>query len=144
MSARAMLLAVVAFAFVSAACQPQAQQTASDEQEPQTTAQASDLPKITVTFENTDIRDVLNNFADFTGKSFVPGPGVEGPVTASVRNQPWDLALDAILQVNGLHAVETAPGIVRVEKLETLIKFEELRNRLAALEAERRRLGTQE
>ena len=114
MSARAMLLAVVAFAFVVAACQPQAQQTTSDEQEPQ----ASEMPRITVVFENTDIHDVLNKFADFTGKSFVLGPGVEGPVTASVRNQPWDSALDAILQVSGLHAVEIAPGIIRVEKLD--------------------------
>ena len=37
-------------------------------------------------------------------------------VEASVSNQPWDSALDAILQVNGLHAVETAPGTILVEK----------------------------
>ena len=80
----------------------------------------SQLPRITVTFENTDIRDVLNNFADFTGKSFVPGSGVEGNVTANIRNQPWDLALKAILDAQGLTAVETATGIIRVDKLENL------------------------
>ncbi len=80
----------------------------------------SQMPRITVAFENTDIRDVLNNFAEFTGKSFVPGAGVEGNVTASIRNQPWDLALKAILDAQGLTAVETATGIIRVDRLENL------------------------
>lgn len=81
---------------------------------------ASQMPRITVTFEGTDIRDVLGTFAEFTGKSFVPGAGVEGQVTANIRNQPWDLALDAILQAHGLHAVETTSGIIRVDRLENL------------------------
>jgi type IV pilus assembly protein PilQ len=80
----------------------------------------SQMPRITVTFENTDIRDVLNNFADFTGKSFVPGGGVEGTVTANIRNQPWDLALKAILDAHGLTAIETGTGIIRVDQLENL------------------------
>ncbi len=80
----------------------------------------SQMPRITVAFENTDIRDVLNNFAEFTGKSFVPGAGVEGNVTASIRNQPWDLALKAILDAQGLTAIETATGIIRVDRLENL------------------------
>jgi type IV pilus assembly protein PilQ len=86
----------------------------------------SQMPRITVTFENTDIRDVLNNFADFTGKSFVPGAGVEGNVTANIRNQPWDLALKAILDAQGLTAVETGTGIIRVDKLENLQERQQL------------------
>ncbi|UCC73391.1 MAG: AMIN domain-containing protein [Gemmatimonadota bacterium] len=86
----------------------------------------SQMPRITVTFENTDIRDVLNNFADFTGKSFVPGAGVEGNVTANIRNQPWDLALRAILEAHGLTAVETATGIIRVDRLENLQQRQQL------------------
>lgn len=82
--------------------------------------QLSQMPRITVTFESTDIRDVLSTFAEFTGKSIVPGAGVEGQVTANIRNQPWDLALDAILQAHGLHAVETASGIIRVDRLQNL------------------------
>jgi type IV pilus assembly protein PilQ len=84
------------------------------------------MPRITVTFEATDIRDVLNNFADFTGKSFVPGGGVEGNVTANIRNQPWDLALKAILEAHGLTAVETATGIIRVDRLENLQERQQL------------------
>ncbi|MGD8866518.1 MAG: AMIN domain-containing protein [Gemmatimonadales bacterium] len=80
----------------------------------------SQMPRITVTFESTDMRDVLNNFAEFTGKSIVPGVGVQGNVTANIRNQPWDLALKAILDAHGLTAVETATGIIRVDELQNL------------------------
>ena len=86
----------------------------------------SQLQRITVTFENTDIRDVLNNFAEFTGKSIVPGSGVEGEVTATIRNQPWDLALKAILESHGLTAVETSTGIIRVDQLENLQQRQQL------------------
>jgi type IV pilus assembly protein PilQ len=86
----------------------------------------SQMPRITVTFENTDMRDVLNNFAEFTGKSIVPGVGVDGTVTANIRNQPWDLALKAILDAHGLTAVETATGIIRVDRLENLQERQQL------------------
>jgi type IV pilus assembly protein PilQ len=108
--------------------QPQEQVATQQEESPfQTRASpVSQMPRITVTFENTDIRDVLNNFADFTGKSFVPGAGVEGNVTANIRNQPWDLALKAILEAHGLTAVETATGIIRVDRLENLQERQQL------------------
>ncbi|UCF18855.1 MAG: AMIN domain-containing protein [Gemmatimonadota bacterium] len=102
---------------------PQAQEESAIRQRQ---APLSQMPRITVTFENTDIRDVLNNFADFTGKSFVPGSGVEGNITANIRNQPWDLALQAILEAQGLTAVETATGIIRVDKLENLQERQQL------------------
>jgi type IV pilus assembly protein PilQ len=104
-------------------------QTQEQQQDPfgqETPSPVSQMPRISVTFENTDIRDVLNNFADFTGKSFVPGAGVEGNVTANIRNQPWDLALQAILEAHDLTAVETATGIIRVDKLENLQQRQQL------------------
>jgi type IV pilus assembly protein PilQ len=104
----------------------QQQETAPNATFRQEATPISQMPRITVTFENTDIRDVLNNFADFTGKSFVPGVGVEGAITANIRNQPWDLALKAILDAQGLSAVETATGIIRVDKLENLQERQQL------------------
>jgi type IV pilus assembly protein PilQ len=103
--------------------QAPARQQATFRQEAELTSQ---MPRITVTFESTDIRDVLNNFAEFTGKSFVPGVGVEGAVTANIRNQPWDLALKAILDSHGLTAVETTTGIIRVDRLENLQERQQL------------------
>jgi type IV pilus assembly protein PilQ len=104
----------------------QQQATAQDSPFRQEQTPPSQMPRITVTFENTDIRDVLNNFADFTGKSFIPGSGVEGNVTANIRNQPWDLALKAILEAHGLTAVETGTGIIRVDQLENLQQRQQL------------------
>jgi type IV pilus assembly protein PilQ len=76
--------------------------------------------RITVTFQNADIRDVLASFAEFTGRSIVPGSGVQGTVTAEIRDQPWDIALETILRAYGLAAVELPSGIIRVDAIERL------------------------
>jgi type IV pilus assembly protein PilQ len=76
--------------------------------------------RITVTFYEADIRDVLASFAEFTGRSIVPGSGVTGSVTAEIRNQPWDVALETILGAHGLAAREMPTGIIRVDALERL------------------------
>jgi type IV pilus assembly protein PilQ len=76
--------------------------------------------RITVTFYDADIRDVLASFAEFTGRSIVPGSGVTGAVTAEIRNQPWDVALETILSSHGLAAREMPSGIIRVDALERL------------------------
>ena len=70
-------------------------------------------PRITVNFQDADIRDVLASFAEFTGRSIVPGAGVEGEITATIRDQPWDVALQTILDANGLTIRETETGILR-------------------------------
>lgn len=74
-------------------------------------------PCITVAFEDAEIREVLAAFAQFSGRSIVVGRDVEGTVTAAIRRQPWDVALKAILEVNGMTAVEDASGILRVQVL---------------------------
>ncbi|MEJ2678155.1 MAG: AMIN domain-containing protein [Gemmatimonadota bacterium] len=83
-------------------------------------------PPITVTFRNTPILDVLATFADFSGRSIVPGKDIGGgTVNAAIANQPWDVALDAILQGQGLTAQETETGIIRVDQASALRKAEE-------------------
>jgi len=69
-------------------------------------AQQSQQPLINVTFQDTDIRDVIASFAAFSGRTIVVGKDVAGTVTAEIRNQPWDVALRAILQGQGLAASE--------------------------------------
>jgi type IV pilus secretin PilQ/predicted competence protein len=76
--------------------------------------------RITWTFTNTPIAEVLFTFADFADRSIVPGVAVEGLVSAEIRNQPWDVALEAILSAYGLTAREMESGIIRVENLESL------------------------
>lgn len=72
-------------------------------------------PRITVTYEDADIRDVLAAFASFSGRTIVTGKDVTGAITAEIRDQPWDIALRAILQAQGLDASEDASGIITVD-----------------------------
>lgn len=79
-------------------------------------AQQSTQPRITVTYQDADIRDVIAAFATFAGRTIVVGKDVTGTVTAEIRNQPWDVALRAILQGQGLAATEDpVTGIITVD-----------------------------
>lgn len=70
---------------------------------------------ISVDFQDTDIRDVITSFSQFSGRTIVVGKGVAGIITASIKNQPWDVALRSILQSQGLNALEDASGIITVD-----------------------------
>jgi type IV pilus assembly protein PilQ len=83
---------------------------------------SSSQPRITVTYVDADIRDVIAAFALFSGRTIVVGKGVTGTVTAEVRDQPWDVALRAILQSQGLAAKEDADGIITVDSFDNLGK----------------------
>ncbi|HCU11358.1 MAG TPA: hypothetical protein DGB72_04445 [Gemmatimonadetes bacterium] len=85
-------------------------------------AQQSQQPSITVTFQDTDIVDVIASFAAFSGRTIVVGKDVKGTVTAEIRNQPWDVALRAILQGQGLAASEDAlSGIITVDSYANIL-----------------------
>jgi type IV pilus assembly protein PilQ len=85
-------------------------------------AQQSQQPLINVTFQDTDIRDVIASFAAFSGRTIVVGKDVTGTVTAEIRNQPWDVALRAILQGQGLAASEDAiSGIITVDSYANIL-----------------------
>jgi type IV pilus assembly protein PilQ len=82
----------------------------------------SSQPKITVTYQDTDIKDVIAGFAVFSGRTIVAGKGVTGTVSAEVRDQPWDVALRAILSSQGYAAKEDADGIISVDSYENIAK----------------------
>jgi len=83
-------------------------------------------PPITVFFKATPINDVIATFAEFSGRSIVIGQGVSGTITADIRNQPWDVALSALLASYGLSAQEMESGIIRVDKVENLREQEKV------------------
>jgi type IV pilus assembly protein PilQ len=78
-------------------------------------AQRSQQPRITVTYQSSDIRDVIAAFATFSQRTIVIGKDVQGNVTAEIKDQPWDVALQAILQSQGLAASEENTGIISVD-----------------------------
>jgi type IV pilus assembly protein PilQ len=78
--------------------------------------QRSQQPRITVTFLGSDIRDVLASFASFSGRTIIPSNNVGAlKVDAEIKDQPWDVALQAILAAQGLAATEDANGIIIVD-----------------------------
>ncbi|MFO7894069.1 MAG: AMIN domain-containing protein [Longimicrobiales bacterium] len=82
-------------------------------------------PRITVEFRELPIVDVLNTFADFSGRSIVPGQGVaQQNITAAIRDQPWDEAMRAILEGQGLMAREMPSGIIMVTSLQNQRQLE--------------------
>ena len=84
--------------------------------------QRSSQPRITVTYQDADIRDVLAAFAAFSGRTIVVGQQVAGTITAEIRDQPWDVALSAILQANGLAASEDPnTGIITVDSYQNIL-----------------------
>ncbi len=85
-----------------------------------TGAPTQEPERVTVDFLDADIRDVLATFAEFSGQSIIPGAGVSGQVTATIRDQPWDVALYTILRAYGLAAQELPSGIIQVDAIERL------------------------
>ena len=81
---------------------------------------------ITISFSNTPIRDVLFAFAEYSGRSIVPGSDVVGLVSADIRNQPWDIALQTILESHGLVTSELETGIIRVDNIQNLSVREQI------------------
>lgn len=58
--------------------------------------------KLSLNFQDIEVRSVLQLLADFTGLNVVVSDSVTGNVTLRLKNVPWDQALDIILQTKGL------------------------------------------
>ncbi|MBV6520729.1 MAG: hypothetical protein MNPFHGCM_00847 [Gemmatimonadaceae bacterium] len=84
--------------------------------------QASQQARITVTYQDAEIRDVLAAFAAFSGRTIVVGKDVKGTVTAEIKDQPWDVALKSILEAQGLAASEEASGIIAIDSYDNILK----------------------
>jgi len=84
--------------------------------------QAAQQQRISVRFDGANINDVVANFAAFSGRSIITGKDVSGTVTAEIRDQPWDVAFNAILASQGLSAIELPGGIIRVDSRANLVE----------------------
>lgn len=58
--------------------------------------------KLSLNFQNVDVRSVLNVIADFTDLNIITSDTVQGNLTLRLKDVPWDQALDIILQTRGL------------------------------------------
>ena len=90
---------------------------------------------ITLDFQGADLRAVLRTFAEISqGLNIVIDPAIQGTVDVSLRDVPWDQALDIILRANKLgYSVEG--NIVRIVPLNVLAAENEERRKLAEAQA---------
>ena len=58
--------------------------------------------KLSLNFQNVEVRAVLQVIADFTGLNIITSDTVAGSLTLRLKDVPWDQALDIILQAKGL------------------------------------------
>ncbi len=58
--------------------------------------------KLSLNFQNIEVRSVLQVIADFTGLNIITSDTVTGNLTLRLKDVPWDQALEIILQSKGL------------------------------------------
>ncbi|MGA8786311.1 MAG: type IV pilus secretin PilQ [Polaromonas sp.] len=96
--------------------------------------------KLSLNFQNIEIRSLLQVIADFTNFNIVTSDTVTGSVTLRLKDVPWDQALDIILQAKGLDKRKTGNVLLIAPKDELAAKDKldhESRNAIQSLEAVR-------
>ena len=87
--------------------------------------------RLSLNFQDIEVRAVLQLIADFTDLNMVTSDSVGGSVTLRLKNVPWDQALDIILKSRGL-AMRQSGNVIMVAPAEEIAARERLE-----LEAER-------
>ena len=68
--------------------------------------------KLSLNFQNIEVRSVLQVIADFTGLNIITSDTVTGNLTLRLKDVPWDQALDIITQSKGLSMRKTGNVIL--------------------------------
>ena len=81
--------------------------------------------KLSLNFQDIEVRAILQLLADFTDKNLVASDSVGGNLTLRLKNVPWDQALDIILKARGLGKREVG-NVMMVAPQEELTARERL------------------
>jgi len=81
--------------------------------------------RLSLNFQNIEVRAVLQLIADFTGLNLIASDTVAGNLTLRLKNVPWDQALDIILKSKGL-AMRQAGNVIMVAPSEEIAAREKL------------------
>ena len=93
--------------------------------------------RLSLNFQNVEVRAVLQVIADFTGLNIITSDTVSGNLTLRLKDVPWDQALDIVMQAKGLDMRKngTVLWIAPKDELLTKEKLElEQRAQIAELE----------
>lgn len=80
--------------------------------------------KISLDFQDIEVRRVLQLLADFTGINMVAADSVQGNITLRLKDVPWDQALDIILKTKNLDKRRNG-SVIWIAPVTELIKSEE-------------------
>lgn len=108
-----------------------------EEDEPEYTGE-----RLSLNFQDIEVRSVLQLLADFTGLNVVVSDSVGGTLTLRLKNVPWDQALDIILQTEGLaqrrngNVIFIAPQQEIAQREQQELEAEQQKQELAPLRTE--------
>ena len=103
----------------------------------QTTRAGYKGERLSLNFQNVDVRSLLQVIADFTNLNIITSDSVNGNLTLRLKDVPWDQALDIILQAKGLDMRKNGNVILVAPKDELATKEKldlEARSQIADLE----------
>ncbi|NUG49837.1 type IV pilus secretin PilQ family protein [Acinetobacter lactucae] len=80
--------------------------------------------KLSLDFQDIEVRRVLQLLADFTGINMVAADSVQGNITLRLKDVPWDQALDIILKTKNLDKRRNG-NVIWIAPVAELIKAEE-------------------
>lgn len=80
--------------------------------------------KLSLDFQDIEVRRVLQLLADFTGINMVAADSVQGNITLRLKDVPWDQALDIILKTKNLDKRRNG-NVIWIAPVTELIKAEE-------------------
>ncbi|HHH38513.1 MAG TPA: type IV pilus secretin PilQ family protein, partial [Sedimenticola sp.] len=81
--------------------------------------------RLSLNFQDIQVRAILQLLADFTGLNLVTSDTVRGRITLRLQNVPWDQALDIILKTRGLSMRKTG-NVVMIAPTEEITARERL------------------
>jgi type IV pilus assembly protein PilQ len=79
--------------------------------------------KLSLNFQNIEVRSVLQVIADFTGLNIITSDTVTGNLTLRLKDVPWDQAMDIIMQNKGL-AMRKTGNVIMVAPAEEIASKE--------------------
>jgi len=103
---------------------------------------------ITLNLDNVEINAAMRMIGDLINKNILVGEEVQGSVTVYIKDEPWDKALAAILEVKGLaQTIEPNSTLIRIHKKEVILQQEKYKrdrakNLQEAIEFEKQNMPT--
>lgn len=77
-------------------------------------SQPKPVPRLTLAFEDADVRVVLDMILRMSGASGILSPHVKGTITVRVNEVPWTEVLEYVARTAGLMLIHEDSGIIRI------------------------------